>query len=206
MSLKHALLGVLAARPMSGYELSQFFDSSTGWVWSATHSQIYPLLGKMQAEGIVECENVIRGIKLNRKIYSVTPSGMAELLDWVSTAHPPSGSRDPLLTQALLFDMIEPEVAALILQNYISEQEYIARESRSHSEKLAAKNTPLLRERLKNRPPADHDRIARLKAHVFEGQAMMADARVNWARAELNLLMPNDTNNAPLPTALAAGR
>ena len=34
MSLRHALLGVLAARPMSGYDLSQFFDSSTGWVWT----------------------------------------------------------------------------------------------------------------------------------------------------------------------------
>ena len=206
MSLKHALLGVLAARPMSGYELSQFFASSTGWVWTATHSQIYPLLGKLQAEGTIECENVIRGTKLNRKIYSVTPSGRAELLDWVSTPHPASGSRDPFLTQALLFDMIEPEVAVLVLRRFIIDQENIARESRAHSEQLAARNTPLLTERLKSRPPADHERIARLKAHVFEGQAMMADARVNWARAELQLLMPNDTDKATLATTLPSSR
>jgi DNA-binding PadR family transcriptional regulator len=188
MSLKHALLGVLAARPMSGYELSQFFDSSTGWVWTAKHSQIYPLLGKMEADGAIKSENKIRGTKLNRKIYTITSRGMTELLEWVGTPHPSSGSRDPLLTQALLFDMIDPERAASILRNYITEQEAVARDSRAHSSQLAAKDTPLLKERLRNRPSADHDRIARLKAHVFEGQALMAEARAAWARDELRLL------------------
>jgi len=192
MSLKHALLGVIAARPMSGYELSQFFDSSTGWVWTATHSQIYPLLGKMEAEGIIESENKIRGTKLNRKIYTITPSGMTELLQWVSTPHPTSGTRDSVLTQALLFDMIDPARAASILRNYITEQQTIARDSRAHSRHLAAKDTPLLKERLKNRPSDDHERIARLKAHVFEGQALVAEARVAWARGELRLLSTDE--------------
>jgi DNA-binding PadR family transcriptional regulator len=188
MSLRHALLGVLAARPMSGYELSQFFDSSTGWVWTAPHSQIYPLLGKMEAEGAIESENQVRGTKLQRKVYSVTPSGLEELTAWIGTPHPSAGSRDPVLTQALLFDMVEPERAAEVLETFIAEQETIARDSREHSKRLLAKETPLLRERLKNRPAQDHDHIARLKAHVFEGQAMVADTRALWARAGLELL------------------
>jgi DNA-binding PadR family transcriptional regulator len=191
MSLRHALLGVLAARPMSGYELSQFFDSSTGWVWTAPHSQIYPLLGKMQTEGVIESENQVRGTKLKRKVYSVTPRGLEELTTWVATPHPTAGSRDPLLTQALLFDMIEPGRAAEVLETFIVEQESIARESREHSKRLLAKETPLLKERLKNRPPEEHDRIARLKAHVFEGQELMAETRAAWARAELELLYEN---------------
>lgn len=195
MSLKHALLGVLAARPMSGYELSQFFDSSTGWVWTAPHSQIYPTLVKMQVDGLIESENKIRGTKLNRKIYSITPAGMNELVDWIGTPHPTVGSRDPLLTQALLFDMIDPEVAVKILQDYVAEQDGVARESRMHSKQLAAKETPLLKERLRSRPADDHDRIARLKAHVFEGQAMVADARASWAREGISLLTATDTSN-----------
>jgi DNA-binding PadR family transcriptional regulator len=188
MSLRHALLGVLAARPMSGYELSQFFDSSTGWVWTAPHSQIYPLLGKMETDGVIEAEDQVRGTKLKRKVYSVTPVGLDELTDWIATPHPTPGSRDPVLTQALLFDMVDPERAAEVLETFIAEQETIARESREHSKRLLAKETPLLRERLKNRPVNDHDRIARLKAHVFEGQAMMADTRATWARTGLELL------------------
>ncbi|MBA3728896.1 MAG: PadR family transcriptional regulator, partial [Actinobacteria bacterium] len=44
MSLRHALLGLLAERPMSGYDLTKVFDSSLAYVWSAKHSQIYPEL------------------------------------------------------------------------------------------------------------------------------------------------------------------
>ena len=35
MSLKHALLGILTVRPMTGYELKQFFDSSVQHFWNA---------------------------------------------------------------------------------------------------------------------------------------------------------------------------
>lgn len=195
MSLRHALLGVLAARPMSGYELSQFFDSSTGWVWTAPHSQIYPLLGKMQNDGVIESEDQVRGKKLKRKVYSITASGLDELTAWIGTPHPTPGSRDPVLTQALLFDMVEPGRAAEVLEAFIVEQETIARESREHSKRLLAKETPLLRERLKNRPAHDHDRIARLKSNVFEGQAMMAETRVAWARTELALLYDNESGS-----------
>lgn len=188
MSLRHALLGVLAARPMSGYELSQFFDSSTGWVWTAPHSQIYPLLGKMQNDGAITSEDQVRGTKLKRKVYSITPDGLAELTDWIATPHLPVGSRDPMLTQALLFDMVDPGRAAEVLEAFVAEQESIARRSREHSTRLLAKETPLLKERLRNRSPDDHDRIARLKAHVFEGQAMVAETRAAWARAEMALL------------------
>ena len=53
MSLQHAILGVLEARPMTGYELVQFFDSSMAWVWSAPQSQIYPRLRAMERDGLI---------------------------------------------------------------------------------------------------------------------------------------------------------
>ena len=173
---------------MSGYELSQFFATSTGWVWTAPHSQIYPTLAKMQAEELVASENQIRGTKLVRKVYSATAKGLQELVEWTGTFHPSSGSREPLLTQALLFDLVEPDQAAKVLREFIVEQEAIARESRSHSKHLLNKDTPLLRERLEHRDPGDHDAIARIKAHVFEGQAALAETRVAWAREGLVLL------------------
>jgi DNA-binding PadR family transcriptional regulator len=188
VSLKHALLGVLAARPMSGYELSQFFDSSTGWVWSAPHSQIYPLLAKMQADGVVVVENQIRGRRLNRKVYSLTPSGLDELTEWIGSIHLPGPSRDSMLVQALLFDMIDADLAVAVLEDFKSRQETIARDSRAHAARLAAHDTPLLRERLKSRPPEQHERIAALKAHVFEGQAQVAETRLRWAEKGIQIL------------------
>ena len=54
MSLRHAVLGMLASQPGTGYELTQWFDRSLSHAWHASHSQIYPELAKLEAEGLVE--------------------------------------------------------------------------------------------------------------------------------------------------------
>ncbi|WP_279581330.1 PadR family transcriptional regulator [Fodinicola feengrottensis] len=51
MSLRHALLALLEAEPMSGYSLAKFFDQSVAYVWHAPHSQIYPELRRMSRPG-----------------------------------------------------------------------------------------------------------------------------------------------------------
>ena len=53
MSLRHGLLDLLAGEPMSGYDLARFFGASMGNVWPAQHSQIYPELAKLAAEGLI---------------------------------------------------------------------------------------------------------------------------------------------------------
>ena len=45
MSLSHALLGLLAVRPRSGYELTKVFGGDLGrYAWQAGHTSIYPEL------------------------------------------------------------------------------------------------------------------------------------------------------------------
>ncbi|MFK4037730.1 PadR family transcriptional regulator [Nonomuraea wenchangensis] len=188
MSLQHALLGVLEARPMNGYELTRFFEAAPRWVWSAPQSQIYPTLRQMEQAGLIEGQKEIRGTRLSRTVYSITARGLAELRTWLGTPHTPPPARDAFFLQALFFDMIEPDRAAPVLKAFIAEQEQLAAEWRAHREALLAKDTPLLKERLKNRPAAEHDRIAALKAHVFAGQIAVAEARAAWARESLRLL------------------
>ena len=48
--------------------------------------------------------------------------------------------------------MVDPDRAAEVLEAFIVEQETMARDAREHSKRLLAKETPLLQERLKNRP------------------------------------------------------
>ncbi|MEU0481229.1 PadR family transcriptional regulator [Streptosporangium sp. NPDC006013] len=188
MSLQHALLGVLEARPMNGYELTRFFDAAPRWVWSAPQSQIYPTLRQMEQAGLIEGQKEIRGTRLKRTVYSITERGLEELRTWLGTGHALAPVRDSFFLQALFFDMIDADRAAPVLKAYIAEQEQLITEWRAHREALLAKDTDLLKERLKNRPPAEHDRIAGLKAHVFTGQIAVAQARVDWARESLRLL------------------
>ena len=188
MSLQNALLGVLDARPMSGYELAQFFDSAAGWLWSAPQSQIYPALARMAADGLIVGETSVRGSRLRRTVYSLTLRGREALLAWISEYHAPAVSRDAFDLQAVLLDMAAPEDAVGVLKSYAEEQARAAERYEVHAMRLRAGDTPLLRERLRNRPSADHERISRLKAHVFAGKAAVCRQRVEWAQEAIALI------------------
>jgi DNA-binding PadR family transcriptional regulator len=188
MSLTHAILGVLEARPMTGYELVQFFDQSMNWVWSAPQSQIYPRLRDMEERGLIDGKKEIRGEKLERTVYSLTDDGFEELVGWVADGPDPTPQRDGLFLQAVFFDMVDAEKAAAVLQRFIDEQEELIDQWSEHRDRLAAKDTPLIRERLRRRPKKEHDRVAALKAHVFEGKIAVAEARVAWAKRGIKLL------------------
>ena len=181
MSLHHAVLGVLEARPMTGYELTRFFETSARWVWSASQSQIYPLLRKLESQGLIVGEEQFRGERLRRTSYSLTAGGRDELHAWLIESHEEPSMRDPLLLQALFFDMADPADVERVLRAHISELEDRITQWSVHHSRLLAQDTPLLVERLRHRDPRDHDRIARLKAHVFEYLISSARLRVRWA-------------------------
>src|SRR5690349_13984687 len=69
ISLRHAVLGMLSVPSCTGYELTQWFDSSLQHAWHARHSQIYPELGKLEAEGLAE---VVEEGARRSKTYAVT--------------------------------------------------------------------------------------------------------------------------------------
>lgn len=180
MSLRYALLGVLEARPMTGYELAQFFNGSTAWVWSAPHSNIYPALRKMEAEGLLESETDIKGEKLERTSYSITDEGRRALKNWViSDPGPPT--RDPLLLRLVFADIPDPEETSKLLETLIERQADLITQWSDHAEALRRKDTDLLRERLKTRPPEEHDRIAEIKASVFDLMVAQAETWIEWA-------------------------
>ena len=54
MSLRHAILGLLARQPSTGYDLARLFDLSLRTTWHASHSQIYPELARLEEAGMVE--------------------------------------------------------------------------------------------------------------------------------------------------------
>jgi DNA-binding PadR family transcriptional regulator len=188
MSLTHALLGVLDARPMNGYELTKFFDSATRWVWSAPQSQIYTTLPKMEADGLIEGSTQERGTRMKTQVYAITDKGRKELAQWAGTPHPLPPHRDAFFLQALFLDMVDEQAAAAVLENFIAEHEEMIRRWSEHRDLLLAGATPLMRERLAARPAAEHGRIVALKAQAFQGEIARATALVQWARDTLDLI------------------
>lgn len=109
MSLKHALLGLLAKGPASGYELTKEFELSLANVWSARHSQIYPELRRMADHGWLEVgDEGSRG----RKEYRITDTGRAELRHWLTEVAPERSGRNESMLRVFFLWTLEPEEAA----------------------------------------------------------------------------------------------
>ena len=93
-TLGHAILGLLARRPSTGYELARRLDRPVGWFWTARHSQIYPELAKLADAGLVRyVESDGRG-PLRNKRYRISAAGTRALRAWVVASHEPQPVRD----------------------------------------------------------------------------------------------------------------
>ena len=89
MALPHAILVSLCEQSGSGYELARRFDRSIGYFWAATHQQIYRTLKTMEDDGWVRVTPVVQQGRPDKKVYTVSDAGRAELARWI--AEPLSG-------------------------------------------------------------------------------------------------------------------
>jgi PadR family transcriptional regulator AphA len=79
-TLSYGLLSLLTLHPASGYDLMlrlQLF-------WPANHSQIYPLLAKLEESGYVGYDVIPQSDKPDKKVYAITDTGKAVLKEWIS--------------------------------------------------------------------------------------------------------------------------
>jgi DNA-binding PadR family transcriptional regulator len=117
MSLRIALLGLLTVSgPASGYDLTKLFESSINHAWQARHSQIYPELNKMTAEGLVTVEE--EGPR-GRKTYAITDVGARELRQWLLEREPSRSHRSEELLRAFLLPTLEPHEAVALLRREV---------------------------------------------------------------------------------------
>ncbi len=108
MSLRHGLLDLLAGEPMSGYDLARYFNASMANVWPAQHSQIYPELAKLVADGLIaQTGEGPRG----RKVYQTTPAGLDELRSWLRDTEPDYSFRNQALLRVFCVWVLPTEEA-----------------------------------------------------------------------------------------------
>ncbi|MGV0745446.1 PadR family transcriptional regulator [Mycolicibacterium sp. XJ870] len=84
MALPHAILVALCEQSGSGYELAHRFDRSIGYFWAASHQQIYRTLRTMENDGWVHGTPVVQRGRPDKKVYTVSDAGRAELARWIA--------------------------------------------------------------------------------------------------------------------------
>ncbi len=70
-SVAHSLLGILSLRAMSGYDIRKFVRENIGYFWKESYGQIYPMLKRMAAEGLVDVRVERNSGKPDRQVYSL---------------------------------------------------------------------------------------------------------------------------------------
>lgn len=96
--MKYALLGLLAERDMTGYDLKHMLDSSG--LWSADQSQIYRTLASLVEGGLATRRTVVQHDRPNQHPHSITVAGTRDLDAWLSgPLEVMPGERDPFLVR-----------------------------------------------------------------------------------------------------------
>jgi PadR family transcriptional regulator AphA len=79
----YAVLGLLAIKPWSSYELTQQMDRSLGRVWPRAASKLYEEPKKLVAHGLASPATERNGQR-SRTVYTITSRGRAALRDWLA--------------------------------------------------------------------------------------------------------------------------
>ncbi|MDA2809358.1 PadR family transcriptional regulator [Nocardiopsis sp. RSe5-2] len=105
MKLEHLLLGILALKPSTGYDLKRYMDAHGRFLRSNTQmSQVYRALGKMEGRGWVRHATEPRPGATDAKRYRLTDDGATVFLDWLTGPyHPPTRFEEPDLAARLAF-------------------------------------------------------------------------------------------------------
>jgi DNA-binding PadR family transcriptional regulator len=119
MSIRYAILGLLAEEPMHGYRLKKIFDRRVSPLWGLTTGQVYQTLAALERVALVESRSERRGRRPSRRVYSVTVSGRRDLAAWLAKS--PARSR-PLREEMLIRLMLFGESHSENLRRAIDEQ------------------------------------------------------------------------------------
>ncbi len=187
MSLRHALLGVLKDRPLTGYDLVHHFQGTVGFLWSAPQSQIYPELRRMEAEGLIQARVAPRGRRAQKRIYSVTEHGMAELRRWATDFMPLPAQRDPIVLKAAFFDLAPLDSVREQLRAHIAGFQWRIEQWQARQVAIRERRAELVEVWLARQPIEEHEGIIRLKLHALQGLIDRAHAEICWAREGLAL-------------------
>jgi DNA-binding PadR family transcriptional regulator len=123
MSLRHALLGLLAEQPASGWDLSQRFDEILGSVWPAGHPQIYGELRRLEDEHLIEVDS--EGPR-RRKAYRVTDAGLEAVRHWLTSVEVDHTMRLEPLLRSVFFWLLTPRELSEYLRHEAEHYEQVA--------------------------------------------------------------------------------
>jgi DNA-binding PadR family transcriptional regulator len=177
VSLRHGLLGLLAERPASGYDLARRFQEVLGALWPAQHPKIYAELGRMTAEGLIAVDS--HGPR-GRKAYRITDAGLAEVRQWLTSVEVDHTVRLEPLLRSFFFWLMDPDDLV----------RHLEREAKFYTEQAAA-----YREYARRKDAGEFGSTPQVQSMriTTEGGIRVYEALAEWARWAATYQLPDRT-------------
>ncbi len=104
MSVRNAILGLLAQHPRHGYELRAAFEALIGGeeFWDVKPAQVYTTLSRLEESGLVCQESVEQEGGPEKRIYALTSAGEQELAGWFKTGVADEPQKDEFFIKLML--------------------------------------------------------------------------------------------------------
>jgi DNA-binding PadR family transcriptional regulator len=104
VSVRNAILGLLAQRPRHGYLLRTAFEALVGGegVWDVKPAQIYSTLARLEQAGLVRAARLGGGAGPEKRVYAITRAGRRELSGWYETGVEDDRQRDEFFVKLML--------------------------------------------------------------------------------------------------------
>lgn len=121
MPLKHAILGLVNYKSMTGYDIDRYMNTSVAFFWHAQTSQIYKELNSLLKNGWVKQDIVYQQDKPNKKVFTITREGEVELKRWLgdSNLEEIMKYKNPLLIKVFFSSNIGADQLMRLLEKYI---------------------------------------------------------------------------------------
>lgn len=160
----YAVLGFLARKPMSGYDIKKRIDGSTSNFWNENYGQIYPVLRQLTELGwAVQSEGEAAGAR-RRHLYTITEAGREALQDWLEQPADPPIQRHEYLLKLFFGNEVDPEVSLRQIEEHRRRSEETLERYRDIESQI--------REHAAGHPGAPYW-LMTVRSGIFQGEAVL---------------------------------
>jgi len=199
MSLEYLLLGSLALKPQTGYDLKKFLDTfGRFWRSNTQLSQIYRTMGRMVKDGWVEFQVTHRDGLPDFKTYRLTEDGAAVFVDWLSSPYvPPSRFTDPEFSLRFHYSgFLGKEATLKLLRTELEARIDQVATYRGRDRKLKGLELPV---------GGEVEAVQRRFDLAHQWGAQQVDLWILWLRQTIEVIEREESSGAPKLRLVGAG-
>lgn len=116
--MEFVILGLLALRAMTVYEINKALERGVSLFYSASFGSIHAAMGKLLEKGWVIGEEKVENGR-NKRVFHLTLAGREAFQDWLASDIEAEKVKDPALTRLYFMGFSDPQERIRVLETHL---------------------------------------------------------------------------------------